>query len=165
MTYTEADMTGQLSTGDAVLKFITGGNAYVTLRSRKTGVRFTYRVRVSQQALEGKQNPLPFFLSVLSGADNTGDYQFFGTMFVDATNGQVMEYRHSRKSRISVTAPSVQAMSWMLKHLERKDEVFMGKLEVWHDGRCGRCGRKLTVPESVASGFGPDCIQFVGAWS
>jgi len=24
--------------------------------------------------------------------------------------------------------------------------------------RCGRCGRVLTVPESVESGFGPECI-------
>lgn len=31
--------------------------------------------------------------------------------------------------------------------------------EVWHEGRCGRCGRKLTVPESIETGIGPDCAK------
>jgi hypothetical protein len=33
---------------------------------------------------------------------------------------------------------------------------------VWHEGRCGRCGRKLTVPESIESGFGPECASILG---
>lgn len=35
--------------------------------------------------------------------------------------------------------------------------VIPPSLEVWHEGRCGRCGRALTVPESIASGIGPVC--------
>ena len=34
-------------------------------------------------------------------------------------------------------------------------------LEVWHEGRCGRCNRALTVPESIASGIGPECAKHV----
>ena len=30
-------------------------------------------------------------------------------------------------------------------------------VQVWHEGRCGKCGRKLTVPESLTSGLGPEC--------
>jgi hypothetical protein len=30
-------------------------------------------------------------------------------------------------------------------------------LEVWHEGRCGACGRRLTVPESIERGLGPEC--------
>lgn len=26
-----------------------------------------------------------------------------------------------------------------------------------HEGRCARCGKKLTVPESIDSGLGPEC--------
>jgi len=32
-------------------------------------------------------------------------------------------------------------------------------LEIWHEGRCGRCNRKLTVPASIALGIGPECGQ------
>jgi hypothetical protein len=30
---------------------------------------------------------------------------------------------------------------------------------VWHEGSCARCGKKLTVPESIESGFGPECVK------
>jgi hypothetical protein len=30
-------------------------------------------------------------------------------------------------------------------------------MELWHEGRCGKCGRALTVPESIESGLGPVC--------
>ncbi|MGQ4872128.1 MAG: DUF6011 domain-containing protein, partial [Candidatus Thorarchaeota archaeon] len=29
------------------------------------------------------------------------------------------------------------------------------KVRIWHEGKCGRCGRRLTVPESIESGYGP----------
>jgi hypothetical protein len=31
--------------------------------------------------------------------------------------------------------------------------------KVHHEGRCGRCGRTLTVPESIESGIGPECAK------
>lgn len=35
------------------------------------------------------------------------------------------------------------------------------QIEVWHEGRCGACGRRLTVPESIANGLGPVCAGHV----
>jgi hypothetical protein len=32
------------------------------------------------------------------------------------------------------------------------------QLIVHHENHCGRCGRTLTVPESVERGIGPDCL-------
>lgn len=154
------EMVGQLSTYDTVLEFVTGGNAYFTIRSKKTQTRFTYRVRQSQAAVEKNQDPMPYFVSVLNGSNNEDDYLFFGTMFVDVKTLHVLEYRHSRKSRITELAPSVRAIRWMLSQLHKGGDL-LTQLEVWHEGRCGRCGRKLTVPESIASGFGPECIHHV----
>lgn len=159
------DMTGQLTTADSVLRFITGGNAYVTIRSRKTSTRYTYRVSVAPGAVERGQDPLPYFIALLNGDNNEDSYTFFGTMFVDAETKFIQEYRHGRRTRISDKAPAVRAIHWVLGNLRRGGTTlenpsnFLHQLEVWHDGRCGRCGRKLTVPESVASGFGPECIQ------
>jgi hypothetical protein len=34
--------------------------------------------------------------------------------------------------------------------------------EVYHEGRCGRCNRKLTVPESIETGLGPECASKLG---
>jgi hypothetical protein len=57
-------------------------------------------------------------------------------------------------------ALSVVAWTWFCRHLFERDTVPDG-LEVWHEGRCGRCNRKLTVPASIESGFGPECINYV----
>jgi hypothetical protein len=35
-------------------------------------------------------------------------------------------------------------------------------LEVWHEGRCAKCGLKLTVPQSIMTGFGPTCAKKLG---
>ena len=34
-------------------------------------------------------------------------------------------------------------------------------IEIYHDGRCGKCGRQLTVPASIETGFGPECVKML----
>jgi hypothetical protein len=33
----------------------------------------------------------------------------------------------------------------------------LNKLEIMHEGKCCRCGRTLTNPESIQHGIGPEC--------
>jgi hypothetical protein len=81
--------------------------------------------------------------------DNETSYTFLGSIFEGKT------YRPGRKSPVSPTAPSAQAFAWAWSFMARGE--MPPSCEVWHEGRCGRCGRSLTVPESVASGIGPVC--------
>ena len=39
------------------------------------------------------------------------------------------------------------------------DKELEDYIELWHEGRCGKCGRVLTVPTSISTGFGPDCLR------
>jgi hypothetical protein len=128
-------------------QFILAGNARLTIVSKRTGTRFTYRVR---RPSEDK----PWFVQVLTGSDNDSDYTFFGTIFADGT------FRNSVKSRIGPTALSVLAFVWTWDAIQREGAL-PETLEVHHEGRCGRCSRALTVPESIESGFGPECINHV----
>lgn len=121
-------------------RFILAGNARVTLESVKTGARFTFRVRQKDDGF--------YFVSVLTGSDNEADYTYLGTI----RGGR---YAHGRKSRICAAAPSAKAFEWAWPRLAA-GSVPDG-LRVWHEGRCGRCNRPLTVPESIASGLGPEC--------
>lgn len=126
--------------------FVLAGNAHFTIVSPKTGTRYTYRVKVLK---EGDAAPTgPWFASLLTGPDNESCYEYFGTIFANGA------YRTSRKSRITDDAPSVRAFAWVWHELTTGSL----RVEFWHEGRCGRCGRTLTVPESIASGFGPICI-------
>jgi len=122
--------------------FILAGNARFTVVSQKTGTRFTFKVRA-------KEGTTLHFVSVLTGSNNEADYEFIGTIF----NGS--RFARSMKSRIGNEAPSMKAFSWVIA------QILAGKMpamsEIHHEGRCGKCGRALTVPESIKSGLGPIC--------
>lgn len=125
------------------LRFILAGNATFTVRSEKTGTRFTFRVRQPKPTT-------PHFVSLLTGPDNENSYTYLGTIF----NGT--EFAHGRKSTITPDAAGAIAARWVFNRILQG--LDLNNCEVWHEGRCGRCGRKLTVPESIESGFGPECI-------
>ena len=38
-----------------------------------------------------------------------------------------------------------------------ESQAALTQAEVWHDGHCSCCGKKLTVPESLSTGIGPIC--------
>ncbi|MFQ5339906.1 MAG: DUF6011 domain-containing protein [Anaerolineae bacterium] len=139
-------MSGQLAP-EYRKNYILGGNATVTLVSKRTDDHFTYRVRRAKTREGQNEADVPLFVSVLTGPDNQRDYQFIGTIFPDGT------YRYSYKSQLSTDAPSVKAWDWTWHNLNTD------RVEVWHSGMCSRCGRELTDPESIARGLGPTCAE------
>lgn len=134
-------MSARFQTAAAARKFMLGGNAVVTLQSEKTGARFTYKIKA---APDGGVS----FVKLLTGQDNESDYAYIGLIRGD-------QFARTAKARVTADAPSVKALEWAWKALsaDRLPET----LAVYHEGRCGRCNRLLTVPESIESGFGPEC--------
>lgn len=74
-------------------EFIVAGNAIVTLRSRKSGEHYTYRIRAPRELRVEGPNASTLvkwarncgagdatlrFVSVLGGPDNNGDYRYIG---------------------------------------------------------------------------------------
>ncbi len=134
--------------------FVLAGNAILTLQGSET--RYTFRVQQGKPR-EGDQpdRSQPYFLQLLTGPDNTADYQYVG--IVDQSSGRV---RMTRASRMTDTSAPVMAWNWTI------GRMFTGKsyapATVHHAGRCGRCGRLLTVPGSIETGFGPECSAKLG---
>lgn len=132
-----------------VKSFVLAGNSTFTLVSQKSNKRFTYRVRVA------KDNPNLFFVSVLNGPDNESSYGYFGLI-------RAGKFAPGRPEKVKVgkDALSVRAFAWFF------DTLMAGEIgeqvEFWHEGKCCRCGRKLTVPSSIAKGIGPECVKHVG---
>lgn len=147
--FRHAEMAGRLTTADQVERFAKAGNATLTLVSLKTGKRYTFRVRKPDDFTE--QRPI-WFVSVLKGGDNEADFGYIGQITPR------LGYQRGKKCWRDWYAAS-DAFNWFWVNVENNHMPDV--LEVWHEGRCGRCNRKLTVPESVASGFGPECIQHV----
>lgn len=150
---------GQLQTAKAALDYIMAGNAYFTLRSKATGTRYTYRVSLATCKKCGKSFtcecgiPLPHFVNLLTGPENTSDYTYLGVI-------RQGKFWLTGASKMQKTSKPVRAIEWTLGILRTGD--LPDNLEIWHDGNCGRCGRTLTVPESVERGIGPECAARMG---
>jgi hypothetical protein len=135
----------KFSDAGAAMSFIQAGNATVTLRSVKTQTRFTYRVREK----DGERGAITF-VGLLSGPDNEASYSYMGVLKPEGL-------KRTAKSRVSEDALSWKAFQWTWKKLS--EGKMPSELQVWHEGRCGKCGRKLTVPESIEAGIGPECAS------
>lgn len=163
MTVKENDKKGHwydephaLASPEAAVRFMLAGNAYFTLRSAKTGVRYTYRMDKADCRICGDApctHEPRWFVSLLAGPDNTTDYVYLGMV-------QTGAFRRTKASKMTDDSPPVVAIKWALRALLQGK--LPAQLEVWHEGRCGRCGRRLTVPESIAAGLGPDCAGLMG---
>jgi len=143
---TAADMRGQLTTAQDAVAFMLAGKSTVTIVSGKTGARFTYRISATP---DGSAH----FVGLLTGPDNSADYKYLGRI----SRGIFWCGRKvPRPGDITRDAPSAKAFDWSWRAIARG--AMPAHLEIWHEGRCGRCGRKLTVPSSIAHGFGPECL-------
>lgn len=133
-----------------LLRFIIAGKAVFTAKGQTH--RFTYRVK--QPKFNGVKAEHIRFVYILTGPDNTRDYEFFGSIVLK--HGR-WEFRYSQKARIGEEATSVKAFKYVIRHVA--ESLPMPQVEVWHEGRCGCCGRPLTVPESIETGLGPECAK------
>ncbi len=130
-----------------IAKFVKAGKALFTILNKKTAGRFTFKVKRFTKA-EDKEI---YFVSVLNGPDNYSNYRYVGTIFGT-------DFRHTKKS-ISKDAGAFKAFAWFNNRMNENN--LPESVEVHHEGKCGRCGRKLTVPESIVAGYGPECINLV----
>lgn len=130
------------------LAYMLAGNAKVTLVNSDTGNRFTYKISASKNQETGERDLDGIrFVAVLNGPDNWANYAYIGAIF------DKQEFRHTQKSRVGETAPSFKVFDWVWRHMSELPE----NVEIYHEGQCGRCGRSLTVPESIERGLGPVC--------
>lgn len=132
---------------------ILAGNAYFTLESKITGTRFTYRVYEGKKAKS--RGVSIHYVNLLYGRDNENDYTYIGYI----KDGQF--FHGGRNSRVNEDAPSVRGFGWYWQQVKRDNKAALEKVELWGSNRCCRCGRRLTVPSSVALSLGPECVRHV----
>jgi len=140
-------------------RFAMGGNATVTFVSKVSNTRFTFRIQAphhpGNEGTNARRNTDSDFrfVQLLTGNDNETSFSYIGYVRRGV-------FFYGDKSKIGRDAKSVQAFEWVWKNLQRN--IITSNTEIWHEGRCGMCNRKLTVPSSVASGIGPECAERAG---
>jgi len=132
--------------------FLLAGDAIFTIQE-PDGSHHTFRLEVVEA---NDRWPESIFCKVLTGPDNTSDYTYMGKL--DKFTGQVSTTTKSaswKGTRKLALLNRVLARIWCDDH----DAYLRHGWKVHHEGRCGRCARLLTVPESVESGIGPECTK------
>ena len=61
-------------------------------------------------------------------------------------------------SPLEPTDMRARAFEWLWRML-KSAKPLPPTFEFWHEGRCGKCGKKLTTPESIERGLGPECAK------
>lgn len=123
------------------LQFIKGGNATATFVGQAN--RYTYKIRKAEKGDI-------YFVSLLIGANNESDYIFIGCL--TDQRGFFQTAKSSHKGLMPALA-----FAWVYSHLLKG--VIDSRTEIWHEGRCCKCGRKLTTPESIERGMGAECFS------
>ena len=138
-------------------EFVTAGKATITIENNaawavqnSAPAHWTFKVNKKEVS---KDNNL-FFVSLMTGSDNEKSFSYIGVL-----NPNTGVVKTTAKSKITDDTLSFRILNRVIGRVwaNEVDAITKAGFEVHHSGRCGRCGRKLTVPESIKTGFGPEC--------
>jgi len=132
-------------------RWVLAGEAVFTIQKP----HYTYKV----QRVEGSDRwPEAYFVKLLIGPDNTSDFAYMGKL--NAFTGQVNTTTKSQKFDGSYP---LRLLNRVLARVWCDDNAAFEShgYHVHHEGKCCRCGRRLTVPASVESGIGPECAKMM----
>ena len=164
--------------GPVSREFLLAGHAIFTV-ANPSGDRFTFKVERKDQE-PGDARPPAYFAHVLAGPDNTRDYRYLGMLWVEQGPRTLTHLRITRGSRANgynEATPAFRVCNWAIQvvyyggyNLGWNDNGYAtvrkyglpSGYSIQHAGYCGRCGRLLTVPESIERGIGPDCAAMMG---
>lgn len=145
--------------------FVRAGHAIFTA-TNGAGEHRTYKVLKTDPARnpgDSKFKDPAWFLYALTGSDNEDDYTYVGLVKLRCPLDPIVKL--TKASRFGVESPIVKIGQWALRAIW---QVHGGTYrlpdgyDIKHVGKCGKCGRTLTTPESLDTGFGPECADQLG---
>lgn len=126
-------------------KYVFAGVAVIKLHNSKTDRGFTFKIS------KNKSNQNLFYIYLLT---HNKHYRFLGGYSFK------QGYIHSFRSVIVDTSLSVKAIQWFFTKLQFGNLLRdFPHISVFHVGICGRCGKQITSPESIQTGYGAKCLQ------
>lgn len=127
-------------------------NGIITMHNPATGNHRT--IRVKTQPEDARFAPGERILELLSGPDNTRDYQGFA--FVNVLGDGSVRIALWRSKNTQVWRQLAAMVQFPGHYIDKFN------IEYLFEGRCRVCNRLLSTPESVASGIGPVCSNRQG---
>jgi Family of unknown function (DUF6011) len=138
----EIKISGSLVSSESPIPFLGTHNATITLVNPATGNHRTFRVStVKKGPLQGKR-----IVELLVGSNNEADYQGFGFVYEDGTIHTWRKYTGTVFQKYGDLLD--RPVYWQNRGVQYMAEA-----------RCIKCSRKLTNPESLRTGVGPECAK------
>lgn len=143
--------------------FVLAGRAVFTLElpvgyaeEQRLPSHYTFKV-VRRDATD--RWPESWFVSLLTGPDNEHDFTYMGLL-----NPKECYVRLTKASIYTEKSMPYRLLSRCFQRIWANEQEKMQQAGFYlhHEGKCGRCGRTLTVPESVETGIGPECAKIMG---
>ena len=124
------------------IDFFRAGNAVFTVAGPTK--HYTFKIK--------KKEKSPFFVNLLTGPNNVEDFSYIG-IYIPNKNHEI---RLTAKSKFKNDSTPVKTIRWALRMISEKRPIPQG-WDIKHEGKCCRCGKRLTTPESIDAGIGPEC--------
>ena len=133
-------------------EFILAGKAIFTVSNDK-GEHYTFRITKKER---NDDKGHIWFAALLTGPDNTSCYTYMGTV------NHISGIPHTtQKSQFSKNSKPFLVLRWALGIVWGRNKLPEG-YGLHHMGKCARCARPLTTPESIERGIGPECWSKMG---
>ena len=128
-------------------EFIKAGKAVFTVSNNK-GEHYTFKVcKVKTGYLT------QYFVKLRTGED----YTYMGMMKSNPSPTFIHPYAIPTKaSKMKADSKPFMVFNWAICVIFNSKELPAG-YAIQHEGKCGKCGRPLTNPQSIETGLGPVC--------
>ena len=132
-------------------KIVLAGKAALTIKNPVTGQHVKLKMRQRRDRSTGKPSPC-YFLYVALLADGDLGYNYAGAYFSDSG-------RFKLGSNVKVGSRLDINSRFLIRCISKPENL--KDTEIEHAGKCCKCGRPLTHPESIRTGLGPECFTSI----
>lgn len=131
------------------------GRAVLTFQNQEAGTHITVKISQQRDKLDRKILLPRFKVGVKLLGDRVGGFVYAGMIFADTDNW-------SLSNKVDPTSQLAQVFNYLHKAV-KDPEILRGKVSLFHEGHCCRCGLPLTHPESINTAIGPKCLHHMMA--
>jgi len=124
---------------------ILAGKCIITIQSTETLKHYTFKIKKSKQPDKNIH-----FIYVFADGDK---YIYFATIFNEK------DLATTKNSKMKKDSTCFLAFRYLWLNILAGNVKNLNKLNIFHSGKCNRCGKTLTEPESIKRGLGPYCAN------
>lgn len=146
---------------DKALQFMLAGCSEFILVSGKTGTKLRYKLdkKLSTQNLNTNSSDEDQFIYWLNTGEKSGTLIYGGVLFFDSNDNQ-FKFGKGARGNLLKTDIRIKSLLYVLNNLYKNNTQI--NVKIYHVGKCGKCGKKLTDPVSILTGLGPHCAKQCG---